>query len=79
MLREVILPLCSALVTPHLECWVQFWPPHFKRDMDILKGVQQRTTQMIKGLEHLSEERPRQLNLFSLEQRTLRRDLISMY
>jgi len=54
--REVIFPLCSSLVRPHLESCVHLWSTQHRKDVDMLQLVERRPTKLIRGLEHLSYE-----------------------
>lgn len=72
--REGTLPLCSAMVKPHLEYCAQFWASQSRRGMDILEAIQWKATKNIKGSKHFNcEEELSYLGLFSLVNKRLRR------
>ena len=70
--REVILPLCSVLVGPHLEYCIQMWNPQHRRDKDLLENIQRKAIKLMQGMEQLSYKRLRELGLCSLEERAAR-------
>ena len=66
--------------TLHLQYCIQVWSLQYRRDSELLEWVQKRTTKMLRGLEHLSsEERLRELGLFSCEKRRLQGNLIAAF
>jgi len=73
--REVIIPLYSALVRPHLEYCVQVCSPQYKKAVG---GGPEDGHREDRGLEHISyEDRLREMGLSRLEKRRLWSDLIA--
>ena len=64
---QVMLQLYRTLVRLHVEYSVQFWSPHYQKDVEALEMAQKRFTRVVPGMEGLSyEERLETFGLFSL-------------
>ena len=76
--REMIVPLCLALVIILKYC-IQFWAPHYKKDVEVMKHVQRRATKLWK-VWSTSLMRSIWGNWDGcLEKRRLRGDIIALY
>ena len=78
--QEIIITLYKSLVRPHLEYAVQMWSPYLRKDIERLERVQARATKLIPSLRNISyERRLKELNMFSLETRRKRGELIETF
>ena len=78
--KETVLTLYNSLVRPHLEYAVQFWSPTLRKDIERLERVQARATKLVSSIKNKGyERRLRELNLFTLESRRLRGQLIELF
>ena len=78
--KKLIIPLCKAIVRPHLKYCIQAWRPYRKKDIDTLERIQRRATKMIPELRDLSyEERLKECGLTTLETMRLRGDQIEVF
>ena len=75
---QIMLCLYKSLVRPHVEYCVSAWSPHYIKD--ILERIQHRFTRLIPEMQKLTYiERLDKLNLWALEERRNRSDLIEVF
>jgi len=70
----------KSLVRPHLVYCCSVCNPHFRKYIELIEGVQKRTTKLVKDVEHLHySDRLKHLGLMCLHTRMIRSDLIDTY
>ena len=76
----IMINFYKSLVRPHVEYCVSAWSPHYAKDKQLLERIQHRFTKLIPGIRHLPyADRLSKLNLWILEERRIRADLIEVF
>ena len=78
--KDMLKPLYTALIRPHLEYGNIVWAPVQQQHIKALEAVQHRATRLIPNLCDLPyEERLKELKLPSLSYRRMRGDMVEVY
>ena len=78
--KDMMKKLISTIIRPRLEYAGVVWSPYKKKHVKKLERLQRMATKMVPELVEMTyEERLRELNLLTLEQRRERGDLIQVY
>ena len=75
---DILLPLYKSLVRPLVEYCTPAWSPHYNKDKVLLEKIQHCFTRMIPGFSQLDYMTRLRLNLWTLEKRRNRSDLIEL-
>ena len=78
--KDTLLRLYKTFVRPLLEYCSSAWSPHYVKDKQLLEKAQHRFTRMVPGLARMEyHDRLRVLNIWSLEERRNRADLLETF
>ena len=77
--KDIMLNIYKVFVRPHLEYAVPAWSPWHRKDAEVLERVQHRATRRMSDVRGTYEDRLRQLNLTTLEERRTRGDAIETF
>ena len=53
---DMLIRLYKSIVRPHQDCCNSVWPPIYKKDIQLLEGVQRRATKLVPHLRDLKCE-----------------------